>query len=71
MQKSQDRDSSDLSSKVALSQTKQLPPFIDFPEDLPVSECRVDIQNALAQHQVIIVAGETGSGKQRNCRKFA
>lgn len=70
MQKSQDRDSSDLSSNVALSQTKQLPPFIDFPEDLPVSECRAEIQNALAQHQVIIVAGETGSGKTTQLPKI-
>jgi len=39
-----------------------LPP-ITFPESLPVSSRREDIARALLEHQVIIVCGETGSGK--------
>ena len=39
-------------------------PFIlEFPESLPVSGRRDEIMEAMRQHQVIIVCGETGSGK--------
>lgn len=34
---------------------------IEFPESLPVSARRDEIMAAMAQHQVIIVCGETGS----------
>ncbi|MCW2712118.1 MAG: ATP-dependent helicase, partial [Marmoricola sp.] len=36
---------------------------IHFPPDLPVSARRDDIAEAIHDHQVVIVAGETGSGK--------
>ena len=39
-----------------------LPP-ITYPEDLPVSGRRAEIAKALMENQVIIVSGETGSGK--------
>ncbi|MEG0884927.1 MAG: hypothetical protein RSH52_27200, partial [Janthinobacterium sp.] len=39
-----------------------LPP-ITYPEDLPVSGRRAEIAKALTENQVIIVSGETGSGK--------
>lgn len=47
-----------------------LPP-ITFPESLPVSSRRDDIAQALAEHQVIIVCGETGSGKTTQLPKIA
>ncbi|MDC8783713.1 ATP-dependent RNA helicase HrpA [Roseateles koreensis] len=47
-----------------------LPP-ITFPESLPVSSRREDIARALAEHQVIIVCGETGSGKTTQLPKIA
>src|SRR4029078_4452887 len=34
-----------------------------YPEDLPVVARRQDIACAIAAHQVVIVSGETGSGK--------
>ena len=40
-----------------------LPTKVEFPEELPVSGKAQEIQAALARHQVVIVAGETGSGK--------
>ncbi len=46
-----------------------LPP-ITFPEELPVSGRRADIADALSKHQVIIVAGETGSGKTTQLPKI-
>jgi ATP-dependent helicase HrpA len=47
-----------------------LPP-ITFPESLPVSARRDEIAQALAHNQVIIVCGETGSGKTTQLPKIA
>jgi ATP-dependent helicase HrpA len=44
---------------------------IEFPESLPVSGKREEIMAALAAHQVIIVCGETGSGKTTQLPKIA
>ena len=44
---------------------------IDFPESLPVSAKRDEIMAAMAKHQVIIVCGETGSGKTTQLPKIA
>src|SRR5450759_2015427 len=44
---------------------------IDFPEALPVSAKREEIMAAMAMHQVIIVCGETGSGKTTQLPKIA
>ncbi len=44
---------------------------IEFPESLPVSAKRDEIMAALEKHQVIIVCGETGSGKTTQLPKIA
>jgi ATP-dependent helicase HrpA len=44
---------------------------IEFPESLPVSGKRDEIRAAIEQHQVIIVCGETGSGKTTQLPKIA
>ena len=44
---------------------------IDFPETLPVSGKREEIMAAIAAHQVVIVCGETGSGKTTQLPKIA
>ena len=44
---------------------------IQFPESLPVSARRDEIARAIAQHQVVIVCGETGSGKTTQLPKIA
>lgn len=46
-----------------------LPPIV-YPEELPVSGRRGDIAAALQAHQVIIVCGETGSGKTTQLPKI-
>ena len=46
-------------------------PTIEFPEDLPVSARRDDIMSAIQAHQVVIVCGETGSGKTTQLPKMA
>ena len=43
---------------------------IIFPESLPVSQRKADIQKLLSEHQVIVVAGETGSGKTTQLPKM-
>ncbi len=43
---------------------------IRFPEELPVSSQRQVIQDALQSHQVVIVCGETGSGKTTQLPKI-
>jgi ATP-dependent helicase HrpA len=45
-------------------------PNIDFPEQLPVSGQRQTIKEALQSHQVVIVCGETGSGKTTQLPKI-
>ena len=44
---------------------------IEFPPELPVSLRREDIMAAIAQHPVVIVCGETGSGKTTQLPKMA
>jgi ATP-dependent helicase HrpA len=46
-----------------------LPP-ITFPEDLPVSGRRAEIARTLMENQVVIVSGETGSGKTTQLPKI-
>ncbi|TCP07168.1 ATP-dependent RNA helicase HrpA [Caldimonas thermodepolymerans] len=51
-------------------QAHPIPP-ITFPESLPVSARREEIARAIEQHQVVIVSGETGSGKTTQLPKIA
>ncbi len=44
---------------------------LEFPQALPVSQRRHDIMQALQAHQVLIVCGETGSGKTTQLPKMA
>jgi len=46
-----------------------LPP-VSYPEDLPVSARREEIARAIREHQVVIVSGETGSGKTTQLPKI-
>ncbi|WP_240928410.1 ATP-dependent RNA helicase HrpA [Thalassoroseus pseudoceratinae] len=45
-------------------------PKVTYPEDLPISGMRETIANALKEHQVIVVCGETGSGKSTQLPKL-
>ncbi|MFF0544527.1 ATP-dependent RNA helicase HrpA [Nocardia thailandica] len=45
-------------------------PAITYPEQLPVTARREDIAAAIAANQVVIVAGETGSGKTTQIPKI-
>lgn len=43
---------------------------ITYPGDLPVSQRRDDIQAAIRENQVVVIAGETGSGKTTQIPKM-
>ncbi|RBM14887.1 ATP-dependent RNA helicase HrpA [Streptomyces sp. PT12] len=45
-------------------------PAITYPEQLPVSQKKDEILEAIRDHQVVIVAGETGSGKTTQIPKI-
>ena len=45
-------------------------PAVRYPEDLPVSARRDEVMAAIRDHQVVVVAGETGSGKTTQIPKM-
>ncbi|MFJ6466369.1 ATP-dependent RNA helicase HrpA [Streptomyces sp. NPDC091387] len=45
-------------------------PALTYPEQLPVSQKKDEILEAIRDHQVVIVAGETGSGKTTQIPKI-
>ncbi len=47
-----------------------VPARIDYPAELPVTARREDLKAAIRDHQVVIVAGETGSGKSTQIPKL-
>ena len=51
-------------------QRQQNRPRPRYPDDLPVSARRADIAEAIAANQVVVVAGETGSGKTTQLPKI-
>ena len=57
-------------SRTERSRTPRVAPVITYPDDLPVSARRQDIAHAIQNHQVVIVCGETGSGKTTQLPKI-
>lgn len=51
-------------------QREAQPVVLNYPAELPVVERREDILNAIRDHQVVVVAGETGSGKTTSYLKY-
>ncbi len=64
-----DRRTRRLSPEEVTRRATLVPP-VTYPEWLPVSERREDIAAALRDHQVVVVAGETGSGKTTQLPKI-
>lgn len=60
-----------LADSIALREARlAIPLDIRFPEELPVSQQREAIARLIEQHPVVIVAGETGSGKTTQLAKL-
>ncbi|MEW2396687.1 ATP-dependent RNA helicase HrpA [Streptomyces sp. NPDC046862] len=53
-----------------MAQRRARVPAVSYPEQLPVSQKKDDIAEAIRDHQVVIVAGETGSGKTTQIPKI-
>ena len=49
---------------------RQAPLKISFPEELPINQERQNISALIASHQVVILCGETGSGKSTQLPKI-
>ncbi|MFL5816520.1 MAG: ATP-dependent RNA helicase HrpA [Conexibacter sp.] len=47
-----------------------MPSPIEYPAELPVSARREDLLQTIREHQVVVVAGETGSGKSTQLPKL-
>ena len=55
---------------VAAPDQKQFPFRLEFPPELPISARAQEIVDTLQQHSVVILAGETGSGKTTQIPKL-
>jgi ATP-dependent helicase HrpA len=53
-----------------IERRRALAPRPEFPEELPISAKREEIARAIADHQTVIVCGETGSGKTTQLPKI-
>lgn len=70
-----DRSLSDIAGRIQASKNqlvsrREALPTLEYPDDLPVSARRGEIADAIAKHQVVIVCGETGSGKTTQLPKI-
>jgi ATP-dependent helicase HrpA len=64
-----------IAQRIEQSQTQmqarlQALPEVTYPEDLPITARVEEIAHAIAEHPVVIVAGETGSGKTTQLPKI-
>ena len=58
-------------ASVALREERRLhAPLVSYPPDLPITARKDDIVAAIRAHQVVIIAGETGSGKTTQIPKM-
>ena len=57
--------------KVGNEVLRNIPPKLELQESLPVSERADEIAEAIKNNQVVIVSGETGSGKTTQLPKIA
>ena len=57
-------------SPAEIEQRRALAPRPEFPPELPISARREEIARAISSHQVVIVCGETGSGKTTQLPKI-
>lgn len=57
-------------AELAYLERQQQQFHIRYPEELPVAQQRGDIKKAIEQNQVVVIAGETGSGKTTQLPKM-
>src|SRR3954471_2407012 len=57
-------------ARLRLLERRAATPVVQYPPELPVSQARDELMEAIAENQVVIVAGETGSGKTTQLPKM-
>ncbi|AIA04488.1 ATP-dependent RNA helicase HrpA [Streptomyces noursei] len=57
-------------AELRVAQRREAMPAVSYPPELPVSQKKDEILAAIRDHQVVIVAGETGSGKTTQIPKI-
>ncbi|MCU7904310.1 MAG: ATP-dependent RNA helicase HrpA [Candidatus Thiodiazotropha sp. (ex Epidulcina cf. delphinae)] len=57
-------------SQARLAQRSEQMPRVSFPDELPISSRLDEIQRLILAHQVVILCGETGSGKSTQLPKI-
>ncbi len=57
-------------AELRIQRRRESLPKIEYPAELPVSQRKDDLAAAIRDHQVVIVAGETGSGKTTQLPKI-
>ena len=60
-----------IASSETFKQRAEITLDIQYPQSLPVSSSREEIKDVIRQNQVVVVAGETGSGKTTQLPKMA
>jgi ATP-dependent helicase HrpA len=70
-----DKETAQLAADVAraadrVTARRERIPQVSYPDELPVSQRKDDIKDAIRDHQVVIIAGETGSGKTTQIPKI-
>jgi ATP-dependent helicase HrpA len=64
-----EHDLADSEARIA-ARRAAMPTRIQYPEDLPITAQRAELLATIRDHQVVIVAGETGSGKSTQLPKI-
>jgi ATP-dependent helicase HrpA len=62
-------DRVDRSVETVSARVRSVPP-LSYPEALPISEKRAEIAHAIKHNQIVVIAGETGSGKTTQIPKI-
>ena len=57
-------------ASIAVAEQRKNTPPVSYPPDLPISDSVQEIKAALSDNSVVIVAGETGSGKTTQLPKI-
>lgn len=57
-------------SRALRERREALVPAIQYPPELPLSERRAEVAELIARHQVVVLCGETGSGKSTQLPKL-
>ena len=57
-------------SVARVTQRRASVPSIRYDDNLPIAARREEIRKAIAEHQVVVIAGETGSGKTTQLPKI-